>query len=612
MIHLLAWRISRRRRHPVRTPAGPGYRCPEPLRSPSGGGDPLIVTDARRPWQPQVINTERKWLQSLERAHGRPLRVLHIGNIANNAYNNAKIQRARGIEADVLCFDYYHVMACPEWEDADFAGDVGDPNLPDWWAVELRGFRRPRWFVQGPLDASVRYLLARTAGRKRNADRLWQLLEMERWLLCRRSRWRDLVLAAVVKLSGAAVGLAVPANGLIALHLGRRMLWLVDRPAIRRLRLGRAIARRGRAAARFGRTAHIAQDADRHLRAMKRYRVATEKRCAMLFAEIGRCDPPDDLEFFYRWWWHPYLPRLLRRYDIVQCYATYTAIPFVVGKTDYVAYEHGTLRSIPFEPTAEGRMCLASYRGAAAIMITNIDNLDAAERMQLDAERVCCLPHAFDSDKLLRFARDNPPPRQAARGPVMFFTPTRQHWVDGDPGWGKGNDRVFRAMRRLRDEDLVFRLRAVAWGNDLAESRELAKTLDIDDLIDWVPTRMKRQLWAEYLRADCVIDQFLVPALGGVGFEAMMLARPVITAIDEVRAARFFGKSPPLFACGSVEEIAAAMRAVITDPAGAAARGAACREWMQRYHSADRIVDLQLATYRRILDPQWSNTEQAA
>jgi len=27
---------------------------------------------------------------------GRPLRVLHIGNIANNAYNNARIQRQYG------------------------------------------------------------------------------------------------------------------------------------------------------------------------------------------------------------------------------------------------------------------------------------------------------------------------------------------------------------------------------------------------------------------------------------------------------------------------------------------------------------------------------------
>ena len=53
----------------------------------------------------------------INRIMGRKLRVLHIGNIANNAYNNARIQRQYGIDADVLCHDYYHVMATPEWED---------------------------------------------------------------------------------------------------------------------------------------------------------------------------------------------------------------------------------------------------------------------------------------------------------------------------------------------------------------------------------------------------------------------------------------------------------------------------------------------------------------
>ena len=77
------------------------------------------------------------WLADFERSAGRPLRVLHIGNIANNAYNNALIQRQRGIDAYVLSFDYYHIMATPEWEDADFSGDIGDDFFPDWWAVDL-------------------------------------------------------------------------------------------------------------------------------------------------------------------------------------------------------------------------------------------------------------------------------------------------------------------------------------------------------------------------------------------------------------------------------------------------------------------------------------------
>ena len=60
------------------------------------------------------------WIAAFEERNGRRPRVLHIGNIANNAYLNASILNVVGIDCDVLCYDCYHVMACPEWESAVF------------------------------------------------------------------------------------------------------------------------------------------------------------------------------------------------------------------------------------------------------------------------------------------------------------------------------------------------------------------------------------------------------------------------------------------------------------------------------------------------------------
>jgi hypothetical protein len=34
------------------------------------------------------------------------LRVLHVGNIANNVYVNAKLLRRAGVEADALCDEW--------------------------------------------------------------------------------------------------------------------------------------------------------------------------------------------------------------------------------------------------------------------------------------------------------------------------------------------------------------------------------------------------------------------------------------------------------------------------------------------------------------------------
>ena len=84
------------------------------------------------------------------------MKVLLVGNVANNSYNNAKLLRKKGICADVLCYNYTHVMSQPEWEDADFDGGV-DQNFPDWGRVDLKGFERPGWFMQKTLVPAIPY-----------------------------------------------------------------------------------------------------------------------------------------------------------------------------------------------------------------------------------------------------------------------------------------------------------------------------------------------------------------------------------------------------------------------------------------------------------------------
>src|SRR5262249_12918002 len=132
--------------------------------------------------------------------------------------------------------------------------------------------------------------------------------------------------------------------------------------------------------------------------------------------------------------WRP----LLEQYDIVQAYALDPAIPYA-AEVPYFAYEHGTIREIPFEDSVRGRLCALTYRNAEAVFVTNIDNLASARRLGIDEQRIVPLPHAVDSLKLAEFAnayRDLHPPE----GFLRVFAPARQDWVDGDPSWTKGND----------------------------------------------------------------------------------------------------------------------------------------------------------------------------
>src|SRR5205807_6076300 len=104
--------------------------------------------------------SDSAWLAAFAARHGRKLRVLHVGNIANNAFINAKFQRRAGIEAEVLCYDYYHVMGTPEWEEVDLRHPYGDDYHPSFAPEDVAGYTRPTWFIQGPLPECHRRICA--------------------------------------------------------------------------------------------------------------------------------------------------------------------------------------------------------------------------------------------------------------------------------------------------------------------------------------------------------------------------------------------------------------------------------------------------------------------
>ncbi|MCC8963626.1 glycosyltransferase family 4 protein [Bradyrhizobium sp. Pear76] len=607
---------------------------------------------------------------------GRPLRVLHIGNIANNAYNNARIQRKFGIDADVLCYNYYHIMGCPEWEDGAFQEGTSalgkDPFRPDWWATSLKGWKRPRWFVQGPAGLCIEYLRAKNAG----------------WRTTTYLKWLDLELAALQDArSGDDAGfLAKYVSG----HL-RFRLWLGgpvrssygDRQplSLYRIWLGTLVAngvlgresKTGRSeanwldrisAAAWLRITRRGPQADAEARAalgtlredVRRLRsggifeksssfarslvhsflallerimlklvpvsesgcvarsmsdpVTRAQEIETLLAEI-RKDPAelDGQSLKYREEYITQHPRafedILPHYDVIQGYAIDGLIPMMNGVKNFCCYEHGTLRDIPFENNLTGLICRISFQHAPAAFVTNSDVLPQVERLGLKPERVFHLPHAFDDRKLVEFRAAHPELAPPKSGPVIFFSPSRHHWKHGAASWRKGNDVVIRAAAEIARERSDFKLVFVEWGQEVTDSKELIEELGLSKLVEWVPTMSKRELWQRYCTSHAVVDQFVIPALGGVGFETMALGVRLISAIDREQTALFFGQEPPLLVAGNVAECAARMREVIQDPLDSQRRGAAGSQWMSTFHSAERIVALQCKAYSNLLLGQW-------
>ena len=544
---------------------------------------------------------DREWLASFKKQHGRPPRVLHIGNIANNAYNNAKLLNMAGLDCDVICYDYYHIMACPEWEDADFEGKIADQFRPDWTAVTLNGFERPAWFAQGPLWLCADYLIARRSGRSKQAARLWTALGIENGTRSTRSLANDIfnVLKSFLAKRWERAKYLLHTL-LYHPNIKKKILDYLEKRirkpgALNKLALSIAFALAAGSATLLRAAAWML-----HLHVPEAFAQCSD-RLMRAFADAFPARPDkltvDDLQ--------PYAPSfnkmrtLFEHYDIIQAYSTDPIIPLLAGKA-YVAFEHGTLRDIPFASTPQGRMSAISYRLARHVFVTNFDCLDNAHA--LAGDRVTLINHPYDEDHGLQVSGWEPL-RQALGAELdaefLFFFPTRHDWVIGTGYADKGNDVFLRAFAELRRLNHRVGMVCCNWGRNVPQSKRLLDELGCASHVKWLDPMGMIKFERMARACHCVVDQFKLGAFGGVMFKAMAVGSPVCTFLDETRIRRQYPEMPPVVNCRSEREIVQNLPALIASPHRLFELGAACRAWMKRYHTRDAVIGAQIEQYRR-------------
>lgn len=605
----------------------------------------------------RTLDDARAWVTRFRGRHGRAPRVLHIGNIANNAYHNSKMLNDIGMDCDVLCYNYYHIMGCPEWEDADFSGSPGDDNAPKWHRVRKRGYRRPKWFAQGRLQTCVAYLKARRQDRTWAARALWQLLELERRnikqvllaerVYCglrRRGGRARLSAATQWKRTLTLLPRTLRKSRTLAARIARR-LWHPDlfpmlrKPLqarlerVRQLRLDAHQADVELAAAELAAAelATVEQAAAEHAAAEQ---AAVERAAApapatapviepvapippppsefeVLKGELRNSfqdvfpDRPDHLveEDFAVYGYVPdMLPSLFDEYDVILGYSTDPILPMIAGKR-YFALEHGTLRDIPFEADTRGRLTALAYNRAEHVFVTNSDCVDNARK--LAGNRVTFINHPFD-DRL------PPPDRKQFKlrrkllerldADHLIFFPTRQDWVAGTGFADKSNDILLRAFAALRRNGLRVGMVCTNWGRNVEESRKLLCDLNVDQYVLWEPPMGMVQFTRTARACGLVADQFKLGAFGGVFYKSMACGVPVCTYLDDETIIERFGAPIPCINVRTEEEIVAALTEAFQTPGRLPHLGQLSREWVDRYHTASETVCKQMRAFAPFLD----------
>jgi glycosyltransferase involved in cell wall biosynthesis len=519
---------------------------------------------------PGLDQDSRAWLDAFSRRRGRRLRVLHVGNIANNAYLNVKFLRMAGVDAHVLCHEYYHVMGCPEFEDADFEGDFGDDFRPNWHRVNLRGFERPRWFAQGPLYLCTRYLTALNSGQRLRSETYWRLLD-------RVPRQRALYRSAKT----LAILLRAPLWG-----VSERDAFLVNR-LIERLRKTRRLPFATRPASRYLRRLADAAGPVHDDQALRLTQLFRER-----FPE--RPDALTPADFSPYWIDLDVFRQLFAQYDVVQCYSTDPILALLAGTRPYVAFEHGTLRVFTLGDDPLHRLTSLAYREAAHCFITNGDCLEYAQKLGIT--HYSAMIHPVNVPQHEQDLGDAPSRiRRELRADVLLLCPLRHDWKI------KGTDIHLRALPLLR-RSISGRVVLVLteWGAQVEDSKALLRELRCEDAVHWIPPVPRPALLRYTKAADVVLDQMALPCFGSTAPQALAAGTPVIMSYRPESTAWILNEPAPILAAFTAEDVVRSVRQAL-DPGFRSEFRKRAHDWTHREHGVDRVVRSHLSVYRRIL-----------
>jgi glycosyltransferase involved in cell wall biosynthesis len=490
-------------------------------------------------------------------------RILHLGNILNNGYLNAKFLRRRGWAADSVTVDYRHVQAQPEWEEVPIINPTLSQFDPDWSTIDLGGYRRVDWF-HDVAQANIKELATRIASSH----------------------------------SAGVDAVAAPAPRTGALTELRRLA----RNTLHRAGLlptARAAVRTARVVA-----TQASGDATADLLLEQFAQLYGDRADRLTLADLVEIKPAAAIR-----------APLFALYPLVQAYSL---DPIYVMVNDpqqpLICFEHGTMREFPFENSARGRLYALALKRAERVFITNADCNLSAERLGLT--NYTFVPHPVD-EELYRPA--DTPLRQrllsAHHADHIFVAPARHHWKHCPPGlensWFKRNDILIRALGKFFAARPQIKAVVVffEWGQEVALSKGLIEECGFADRVRWEPIASKPVMREYYNAADIVFDQFNdgIGTFGTVVPEALASGKPVLLNYKEALHHWCFPELPPALNAPDADAIEAHIVRLIDEPGYRVALGAQGRDWFLRNHSSSLVASRMIDVYLDIADRRgWS------
>jgi glycosyltransferase involved in cell wall biosynthesis len=292
----------------------------------------------------------------------------------------------------------------------------------------------------------------------------------------------------------------------------------------------------------------------------------------------------------------PLWKRLFAEYDLVQTYATDPILPLLAGKRPYVAFEHGTLRDVPFAPTQVGRTTAIGYALADGVFITNGDCLKSVAPLKI--KRYAPMVHPLDERDYARIEGLGRRLHEKLGARHLFLCTLRHDWTV------KGTDVYLRALPLLCEAfGPTFKLLLARWGGQVRESEELLRSLGVESLVHWIEPLPRRALIRYQKSVDVQFDQVALPHFGATAPEAMAAGVPVLMSYDPASTSWIVPEPAPILTVWTPADVVA-KTLVALDPAWRLEYRRRAERWIREYHSSKRVVEGHVAMYRAVLAPR--------
>lgn len=540
------------------------------------------------------------------------MKVLHIGNIANNAYLNAKILNDNGIKSDVLCYDYYHIMGCPEWEDSDFIGDYGDDNAPNWSKLDLQGFKRPDWFIQGRKITTFKYLIAKNEGSFFKTKWYGFLLKNEQWLHEKDFKKYLLPFVRMYRLGVAfSIGFINNTRSIISkiLKLNKFILFFLSPILIvlvlllLPIKIFLIIYRKFKKCKAYNNLSYTNKELEFELR-------IEELKDIFYNYQPERIEYFDE-SFFFQYKSEYYLcKKLFKHYDVIHTYGLDGFYPMLVN-LPYIAFEHGTIRNFPFQNDMIGICSYLSYKLANHVFITNADNIEAAKKLEF--KNYSFIPHPINESVLEKIHKEDVTNLYHKYDTdFIAFHPPRQHWtqkrgenwmdgVEFFKDWEKGNDIFIEGFAKfVKEVNPKAKAIFVLWGKKINESKNLIKELGIEENIIWVKPMHNYNMIKTVLSVDILVDQFTLGAFGSTMPKALMCHKPSMMYLNESLHKWCLTEMPPVENVQDKEQVYNSLKRIYLDKQYVEELNNKSFRWYDFYHSNKYIFKELLSVYSKV------------